>query len=108
MKIGKMRLFPGATPMDRTLADVEGACLIISQFTLAANIRKGDRPSFTRAMDPELAEQIYRRVVAEFDGFGLRTATGTFGAMMEVELVNEGPVTFLVFSKDGKILDPEA
>jgi D-tyrosyl-tRNA(Tyr) deacylase len=102
-KIAKMRFFPGATPMDRTLADVEGACLVISQFTLAANLRKGNRPSFGRAMDPEPADALYRAVVDRLGELGVETATGEFGASMQVELVNDGPVTFLVESVGGKI-----
>lgn len=102
-KVAKMRFFPGATPMDRTLLDVGGACLVISQFTLAANLRKGNRPSFSRAMDPEPADAIYRAVVDRLDALGIETATGEFGAAMQVELVNDGPVTFLVQSVDGRI-----
>ena len=102
-KIAKMRFFPGATPMDRTLGDVGGGCLVISQFTLAANLRKGNRPSFARAMDPEPADAIYRAVVGRLDALGIETATGEFGATMQVELVNDGPVTFLVQSVDGRI-----
>ena len=102
-KIAKMRFFPGATPMDRTLVDVGGACLVISQFTLAANLRKGNRPSFSRAMDPEPADAIYRAVVDRLVALEIETATGEFGAEMQVELVNDGPVTFLVRSVDGRI-----
>lgn len=102
-KIAKMRFFPGETPMDRTLADVEGGCLVVSQFTLAANHRKGNRPSFSRAMDPALAEELYLRVVAQLDDLGIPTATGEFGAMMHVELVNDGPVTFILHAVDGRI-----
>jgi D-tyrosyl-tRNA(Tyr) deacylase len=102
-KIAKMRIFPGATPTDHSLVDVGGACLVISQFTLAANLRKGNRPSFTRAMDPEPADAIYRAVVAGLAEFGIETATGEFGAEMQVELVNDGPLTFIVHSVDGRI-----
>lgn len=103
-KIAKMRFFPGETPMDRTLAEVDGSCLVISQFTLAANIRKGNRPSFTRALHPEQAEPLYRRVVAQLKDAGITTATGSFGAHMDIELVNDGPVTLLVETREGRIL----
>ena len=102
-KIAKMRFFPGATPMDRSLRDVEGACLVISQFTLAATIRKGNRPGFARAMDPEPADAIYRAVVERLETLGIPTATGEFGAEMQVELVNDGPITFIVQSVGGRI-----
>ena len=103
-KIARLRFFPGQTPMDQTLADVGGGCLIISQFTLAANIRKGNRPSFTRALDPELAQPLYQRVVEELAATGLTTATGSFGAHMDVELVNDGPVTLIVEARGGRVL----
>ncbi len=106
-KIAKLRFFAGTTPMDRTLAEVGGGCLVISQFTLAANTRKGNRPSFTRAMDPGPAEALYHRMVEALAGFGLKVETGVFGAKMAVELVNDGPVTFLVGCRDGKVQDRE-
>ena len=95
-KIAAMRFFPGATPMDRTLADVGGACLVVSQFTLAAALRKGNRPSFTRAEQPEVAESLYLRVADELRATGLEVQTGAFGADMKVELVNDGPVTLVL------------
>ena len=103
-KIADLRFFPGATPMDRTLADVHGACLVVSQFTLAGNLRKGNRPSFTRAEAPARAEQLYLDVAERLRAAGLPVETGSFGAMMDVELVNDGPVTFLLCTRDGKVL----
>ena len=103
-KIAKLRFFPGQTPMDQTLADVGGACLVISQFTLAANIRKGNRPSFTKALDPELARPLYQRVIDELSRAGLATATGSFGAHMDVALVNDGPVTLIIQTREGRVL----
>ena len=103
-KISKMRFFPGDTPMDRSLVEVGGGCLVISQFTLAANIRKGNRPSFTRALHPEQAEPLYQRVVEQLEDAGITTATGSFGAHMDIESVNEGPVTLLVETREGRIL----
>ena len=104
-KIAALRFFPGRTPMDRTLAEVGGGCLVVSQFTLAAALRKGNRPAFTRAEDPEKADVLYRRVAEDLRTHGIRVETGVFGARMEVELVNEGPVTFLLFVRDGKVLE---
>jgi D-tyrosyl-tRNA(Tyr) deacylase len=103
-KIARLRFFPGATPMDRNLVEVGGACLVVSQFTLAADLRKGNRPGFGGAMDPDLAERLYRRVVTALEGHGVPCATGTFGAHMDVELVNDGPITLLVFTADGRVL----
>jgi D-tyrosyl-tRNA(Tyr) deacylase len=103
-KIAKLRFFPGETPMDRTLGEVGGACLVVSQFTLAATIRKGNRPSFTAAMDPGPAESLYLRVLDGLEALGIATARGVFGAAMAVELVNDGPVTLLLECRNGKIL----
>lgn len=103
-KIAGMRIFPGAKPMDRSVAEIGGAALVISQFTLAGNVRKGRRPSFDRAEDPERAERLYMTVVEELRSLGLPTETGRFAAHMEVELVNEGPVTIMIFTEGGVIL----
>lgn len=103
-KIAKLRFFPGATPMDRTLGEVDGGALVVSQFTLAGAVAKGNRPSFTEAEDPARAEQLYLRVVEGLRDSGLRVATGRFRAAMEVELCNDGPVTLLVFARDGRVL----
>lgn len=103
-KIAALRFFPGATPMDKTLLDVDGACLVVSQFTLAGNLRKGNRPSFAAAEDPERAEQLYMKVAELIKERGIPVETGVFGAMMEIELVNDGPVTFLLYTKDGAVL----
>ncbi len=102
-KIVKLRFFPGAKPMDRCLAEVGGDCLVVSQFTLAGSVRKGNRPSFTDAEDPELADHLYQRVVERLRDSGLRVATGRFAAEMQVELVNDGPVTLLIFTADGRL-----
>jgi D-aminoacyl-tRNA deacylase len=91
-----VRLFPDAQDrMNVSVRDVEGAALVISQFTLYADTRKGNRPNFLRAGDPVLAEALYDRYIAalrDILGPG-RVAAGRFGAMMQVELVNDGPVT---------------
>lgn len=99
-RIAALRFFPDRTPMDRTLHDVGGACLIVSQFTLAASLRKGNRPSFTNAEDPERAEALYLQVAAALRATGLSVETGRFGADMQIELVNDGPVTFVLEVRD--------
>lgn len=102
-KIAKLRFFPGATPMDRTLLDVGGACLVVSQFTLAAALAKGNRPSFTAAAPPALGEQLYLRVAEGLKAAGIACAFGQFGAHMHVELTNDGPVTFILRARGGRI-----
>lgn len=102
-KLASLRFFPDKTPMDLTLAEVGGACLVVSQFTLAGSLRKGRRPSFDGAEAPERARELYEAVVAAIRAEGLPAATGRFAAHMEVELVNDGPVTFLLRSAGGQI-----
>lgn len=85
---------------DLSLDDVGGSILLISQFTLYANTRKGRRPGFTEAASPDVAEPLFTRVVQAFEMHGIRVATGVFGAMMLVELANDGPATFIIDSTD--------
>ena len=103
-KIASLRVFPGRTPMDRGLADVGGGCLIISQFTLSGSVRKGRRPSFSGAEQPARAEVLYEYFMAALRDAGVPVASGSFGASMQVELVNEGPVTLIVESRQGSIV----
>jgi D-tyrosyl-tRNA(Tyr) deacylase len=103
-KIAALRIFPGRTPMDQTLAEVSGACLVVSQFTLAATLAKGNRPSFEPAEAPARAVELYLRVAAQLRAAGLPVETGQFGADMQVDLVNDGPVTFLVFTAGGALV----
>ncbi len=93
-KVAALRVFEDDQGrMNRSLADVGGAVLLVSQFTLAADVTAGNRPSFIEAARPEAARPLYERVVALLREAGLRVETGRFQAAMEVELVNDGPVT---------------
>lgn len=93
-KVAGLRLFPDhEDKMNRSLADAGGAVLVVSQFTLYGDARKGRRPSFIDAARPETAVPLYERFVALLRGRDITVATGEFGAMMDVELVNDGPVT---------------
>jgi D-tyrosyl-tRNA(Tyr) deacylase len=85
---------------NRSLADVGGGALVVSQFTLYADTRRGRRPGFTDAAPPELAERLYERFAAAISATGLTVATGSFGAEMQVELVNDGPFTIWLDSAD--------
>jgi len=100
-KLVALRIFPGRTPMDLSIKDVHGACLVISQFTLAGSTRKGNRPSFDRAEDPTLARALYERMAERIRAEGIGVATGRFAADMKVELVNDGPVTFILQARGG-------
>jgi D-aminoacyl-tRNA deacylase len=103
-KVAALRMFPGRTPMDVTVADAGGACLIVSQFTLCAALGKGNRPSFEPAAEPARAEPLYLRVAEGLRAAGLRVETGRFGADMAVELVNDGPVTFVLETRAGALI----
>lgn len=93
-KVLGLRVFADADDrMNLALADVGGALLVVSQFTLYGDTRKGKRPSFVDAARPELAIPLYERFVERLRARGVRVETGEFGAMMQVELVNDGPVT---------------
>lgn len=96
-KLAGLRLFPDADgAMNRSVEDVGGAVLVVSQFTLYGDTRKGRRPSFVAAARPEVAEPLVDAVVARLDERGVPTATGRFRTHMDVALVNDGPVTVLV------------
>jgi D-tyrosyl-tRNA(Tyr) deacylase len=96
-KILGLRLFPDAeNKMNLSIDEVGGAVLVVSQFTLYGDAEKGRRPSFIDAAKPEVAIPLYERFVALLKERGLSVATGRFGAMMQVELVNDGPVTLLL------------
>jgi D-tyrosyl-tRNA(Tyr) deacylase len=96
-KVGEVRIFPdGEGKMNASIRDVGGSVLAVSQFTLVGDLRKGTRPSFSDAAPPEEARALFDRFVALMRGSGLRVETGVFQAMMEVELVNDGPVTLVI------------
>lgn len=95
-----MRIFPDkAGKMNRSLSDIQGEVLAVSQFTLAGSIKKGRRPSFDKAEDPELAEELFNCFVDQIRKSGIKVETGVFGAMMDVHLINDGPVTFILQDK---------
>ena len=96
-KVARLRIFENDEGrFDRSLLDVSGEALVVSQFTLIADTRKGNRPSFTDAADPGVAEPLYERFCAALEGEGVRVSRGVFGARMQVALVNDGPVTIIL------------
>jgi D-tyrosyl-tRNA(Tyr) deacylase len=99
-KTAGLRIFEDeAGKMNRSLVEIGGAALVVSQFTLFGDVRRGRRPSFDAAAPPALADQLYQQYTAELRARGVPVETGQFQAMMKVELVNEGPVTILLDSK---------
>lgn len=100
-KIAGLRIFEDDDgKMNDAVTDVKGEILSVSQFTLYGDVRKGKRPNFMNAARPEQAEQLYEQFNARLRDRGLRVATGCFGAMMEVSIVNAGPVTIIIDSRD--------
>jgi D-aminoacyl-tRNA deacylase len=100
-KVAELRIFrddDGRT--NRSIADVAGEALVVSQFTLFADTRRGRRPGFTGAASPDLAERLYERFATALSALGPRVVTGRFGAEMEVELVNDGPFTIWLDTAD--------
>ncbi len=103
-KLLGLRIFPDDEQrMNRSVVDVGGSVLVVSQFTLLADIRKGRRPSFTAAARPEAAASLVDHVVELMRAEGVEVATGRFGAMMDVELLNAGPVTIVMDVVDGRV-----
>jgi len=101
-KIAGLRVFEDADgKMNRSVQDVNGSVLAVSQFTLYGDVRRGKRPSFDASAPPEKARQLYELFVEQIRAAGLRCETGRFQEMMKVELVNEGPVTILLDSAKG-------
>ena len=103
-KVQGLRIFPGRTPTDLAVGDIGGSCLVVSQFTLAAELRHGNRPDFTAAAPPALADALYQRVVAQLTAAGLPVATGRFAASMQVELQNDGPFSLVLTVRGGKVV----
>ncbi len=103
-KLAGLRIFnDDEGKMNLSVADVGGSALIVSQFTLLGDTRRGRRPSFVGAALPEMAAPLVERVVERIEGHGIAVATGSFGAMMQVSLVNDGPVTLVLDVVDGKV-----
>jgi D-tyrosyl-tRNA(Tyr) deacylase len=99
-KVAGLRIFPDDKhSMNRSVLDVGGAALVISQFTLHGDVRRGKRPSFDQALEPAAAEQLYQAFVRRLERLGVPCSAGVFGAMMDVSSVNDGPVTILIDSE---------
>ena len=97
-----LRIFEDdAEKMNLSVADIGGEVLVVSQFTLLGDVRRGKRPGFSAAADPPIAEQLYEQLVSRIRESGLTVATGRFGADMKVRLLNDGPVTILLDSRKG-------
>ncbi len=98
-KLSVLRIFSNEDgKFDLSLEDIQGSILLVSQFTLYGDCRKGRRPNFDRSAPPDLAEELYNKGIEYLRAKGIPTETGQFGAMMDVELVNDGPVTLIIDS----------
>lgn len=96
-KLSKLRIFEDENgKMNRSILDIEGEMLIVSQFTLCGDCKKGTRPSFDKAAEPKIANELYEYFISQVKSLNIPVQTGKFAAMMDVELINDGPVTFMV------------
>ena len=96
-KLSGLRIFSDENDkMNLSLLDINGEMLIVSQFTLCGNCKKGTRPSFDNSASPEIANKLYEDFIKEIASYGVKYGTGQFGAMMDVALINDGPVTFML------------
>ena len=96
-KILKLRIFEDEEgKINRSLTDIHGSLLVVSQFTLYGSVKKGTRPSFTEAAQPDIAEPLYQYFIHKLREKGVKVESGIFGAMMDVELINDGPVTLIL------------
>ena len=101
-KILNMRIFnDDKGRMNNSLLDIEGELLVVSQFTLLANTKKGNRPSYIQAANPKFAHSIYNQFIAKLKGYEINVEKGRFGAHMELNFINDGPVTILLGNNDG-------
>lgn len=100
-KISNLRIFEDENnKMNLSVMDVNGSLLVVSQFTLCGSVKKGRRPSFVNAETPELSFILYENLITSFKEVGIHTLGGSFGKMMNVELINKGPATFIINSKE--------
>ena len=96
-KIVNLRIFADENDkMNLSLQNINGEMLIVSQFTLCGDCKKGTRPSFDKSASPEIANELYEAFIKEVESYGIKYGTGQVGAMMDVELINDGPVTFML------------